>query len=183
MLTDPEAIKHVYTVNSDNYPRAMAAREFLRNLLGGDGLLSTEGETHHHQRKMLMPHFGFAKAREFIGIFARHARQLSQHLKHVADQGVAVDMHDCTSLICSAAGAHTRPWEQLMENPLYGPTFYGIIEGHRFSDTRNNGYNDPTRTWLLQSLMKRALVIGVMVEMVIFNVLWVTMALITAVDA
>ncbi|KAH9130837.1 hypothetical protein LEN26_008129 [Aphanomyces euteiches] len=77
MLTDPEAIKHVYT-----------------NLLGGDGLLSTEGETHHHQRKMLMPHFGFAKVREFIDIFARHTRQLSKHLKQVADQGVAVDMHD-----------------------------------------------------------------------------------------
>ncbi|KAH9123011.1 hypothetical protein AeMF1_005901 [Aphanomyces euteiches] len=43
---------------------------------------------------MLMPHFGFSKVREFVDIFARNARQLSYHLKQVADQGVAVDMHD-----------------------------------------------------------------------------------------
>ncbi|CAK4156372.1 unnamed protein product [Aphanomyces euteiches] len=94
LLTDPEAIKHVFVANSNNYPRASEARDFSRILLGGDGLLSTEGEPHQHQRKMLMPHFGFAKVREFIGIFARHARQLSMHYHQVADQGVAVDMHD-----------------------------------------------------------------------------------------
>ncbi|CAK4672053.1 unnamed protein product [Aphanomyces euteiches] len=97
LLTDPEAIKHVYMVNGDNYPRADMFRHRIRSFLGGDGLLSSEGETHHRQRKMLMPHFGIAKVREFIGIFAHHTRQLSQHLKQVADQGVAVDMHELFS--------------------------------------------------------------------------------------
>ncbi|CAK4088775.1 unnamed protein product [Aphanomyces euteiches] len=92
MLTDPEAIKHVCLHGQQR--QLSACHGYPGNLLGGDGLLSTEGETHHHQCKMLMPHFGFAKVREFIGIFARHARQLSQHLKEVADQGVAVDLHD-----------------------------------------------------------------------------------------
>ncbi|KAH9123010.1 hypothetical protein AeMF1_005900 [Aphanomyces euteiches] len=94
MLSDPEALKHVHVVNNDNYPRAMEIRNILRVILGGDGLLSTEGETHHHMRKMLTPHFGFAKVREFVDSFAHHARQLSNHLKQVADQGVAVDMHE-----------------------------------------------------------------------------------------
>ncbi|KAH9076776.1 hypothetical protein Ae201684P_010709 [Aphanomyces euteiches] len=94
MLSDPEALKHVHVVNNDNYPRAMEIRNILRVVLGGDGLLSTEGETHHHMRKMLTPHNGFAKVREFVDIFAHHARQLSNHLKQVADQGVAVDMHE-----------------------------------------------------------------------------------------
>ncbi|CAK4127848.1 unnamed protein product [Aphanomyces euteiches] len=92
LLTDPEAIKHVLTVKSDNYPRANSTRHRIRIFLGGDGLLSTEGETHHHHRKMLMPHFGFSKVREFVDIFALNARQLSYHLKQVADQGVAVDI-------------------------------------------------------------------------------------------
>ncbi|KAG9411380.1 hypothetical protein AC1031_017020 [Aphanomyces cochlioides] len=43
---------------------------------------------------MLTPSFGFAKVREFVDIFARHARQLSNHLKQMADQGIAVDMSD-----------------------------------------------------------------------------------------
>ncbi|KAH9076737.1 hypothetical protein Ae201684P_010671 [Aphanomyces euteiches] len=94
MLSDPEALKHVHVVNNDNYPRATVPRNVLRILLGGDGLLCTEGETHHRQRKMLMPHFGFSKVRGFVDIFAHHARQLSKHLKEVTDQGVAVDMHD-----------------------------------------------------------------------------------------
>ncbi|CAK5096455.1 unnamed protein product [Aphanomyces euteiches] len=101
MLSDPEALKHVHVVNNDNYPRATVPRNVLRVrpdgmpiLLGGDGLLCTEGETHHRQRKMLMPHFGFSKVRGFVDIFAHHARQLSKHLKEVTDQGVAVDMHD-----------------------------------------------------------------------------------------
>ncbi|KAH9183618.1 hypothetical protein AeNC1_014406 [Aphanomyces euteiches] len=78
LLSDIEALKHVTMVNNDNYPRATVPRNVLRILLGGDGLLCTEGETHHRQRKMLMPHFGFSKVRGF----------------EVTDKGVAVDMHD-----------------------------------------------------------------------------------------
>ncbi|KAG9411379.1 hypothetical protein AC1031_017019 [Aphanomyces cochlioides] len=78
LLTDPEAIKHVLTVKSDNYPRANSTRHRIRIFLGGDGLLS----------------IGFSKVRECVDIFARNARQLSNHLKQVADQGVAVDVHD-----------------------------------------------------------------------------------------
>ncbi|KAH9129272.1 hypothetical protein LEN26_008130 [Aphanomyces euteiches] len=94
MLTDPEAIKHVFVTHSDNYPRSNGIRNFLRDLVGGDGLLSTEGETHQHQRKMLMPHFGFGKIKDFINVFAHHAGQLSRHLNQVVDEDVAVDMHE-----------------------------------------------------------------------------------------
>ncbi|KAG9411386.1 hypothetical protein AC1031_017025 [Aphanomyces cochlioides] len=94
MLTDPEAIKHVFVTHSDNYPRSNGIRSFLRDIVGGDGLLSTEGETHQHQRKMLMPHFGFGKIKDFINVFAHHAGQLSRHLKQIVDQDVAVDMHE-----------------------------------------------------------------------------------------
>ncbi|KAH9155066.1 hypothetical protein AeRB84_002925 [Aphanomyces euteiches] len=94
MLTDPEALKHVFNTNGDNYPRVPAPRAFLRGLIGGDGLLSTEGDQHTHQRKMLMPHFGFNKIKDFVNIFATHAAELCDVLKRKADQpGVTVDLY------------------------------------------------------------------------------------------
>ncbi|KAH9108748.1 hypothetical protein LEN26_000081 [Aphanomyces euteiches] len=63
-----------------------AVRAFLRGLIGGDGLLSTEGETHTHQRKMLMPHFGFGKIKDFVQVVSTHANELCQELKPLADQ-------------------------------------------------------------------------------------------------
>ncbi|RHY17645.1 hypothetical protein DYB32_010487, partial [Aphanomyces invadans] len=62
------------------------------DLTGGDGLLSTEGETHHHQRKMLTPLFTHAKVKEFINIFADHTQHLVTHLTPVVDAGTPVDM-------------------------------------------------------------------------------------------
>ncbi|CAK5009461.1 unnamed protein product [Aphanomyces euteiches] len=82
MLTDPEAIKHVFVTHSDNYPTLSAAMD------------CSADETHQHQRKMLMPHFGFGKIKDFINVFAHHAGQLSRHLNQVVDEDVAVDMHE-----------------------------------------------------------------------------------------
>ncbi|CAK4741361.1 unnamed protein product [Aphanomyces euteiches] len=93
MIADPEALKHVFTTNGENFPRAELSRSFPRDLVGGDGLLSTEGEEHTHQRKMLVPHFGFGKIKEFIDVFATHAAELCIKLKELADQpNVTVDM-------------------------------------------------------------------------------------------
>ncbi|KAH9164340.1 hypothetical protein LEN26_000080 [Aphanomyces euteiches] len=93
MIADPEALKHVFTTNGENFPRAELSRSFPRDLVGGDGLLSTDGEEHTHQRKMLVPHFGFGKIKEFIDVFATHAAELCIKLKELADQpNVTVDM-------------------------------------------------------------------------------------------
>ncbi|KAF0723903.1 hypothetical protein Ae201684_017283 [Aphanomyces euteiches] len=56
-------------------------------------ILSSQGEEHTHQRKMLVPHFGFGKIKEFIDVFATHAAELCIKLKELADQpNVTVDM-------------------------------------------------------------------------------------------
>ncbi|KAH9109224.1 hypothetical protein AeMF1_015685 [Aphanomyces euteiches] len=109
MLTDPEALKHVFNTNGENYPRAWPPRQFLRvqthhtslrgftillGLIGGDGLFSTKGDLHTHQRKMLLPHFGFNRIKDFVNIFATHAAELCDELKLKADQpNVTVDLY------------------------------------------------------------------------------------------
>ncbi|KAF0720245.1 Aste57867_432 [Aphanomyces stellatus] len=93
LLSDPEALKHVYNTNGENYPRSDDTRAFLRDITGGDGLLSSEGQTHTHMRKMLMPHFGFAKVKEFVGIFAAHTQRLDTQLLPLIDTPTVIDMH------------------------------------------------------------------------------------------
>ncbi|CAK4132945.1 unnamed protein product [Aphanomyces euteiches] len=95
MIADPEALKHVFTTNGENFPRAELSRSFPRvspfDHHDADEL--TEGEEHTHQRKMLVPHFGFGKIKEFIDVFATHAAELCIKLKELADQpNVTVDM-------------------------------------------------------------------------------------------
>ncbi|EQC34485.1 hypothetical protein SDRG_07813 [Saprolegnia diclina VS20] len=94
LLTDPEALKHVFLTHGDTYPRDPTARRFLSNLTGGDGLLSSEGDVHTGMRKLLMPHFGYAKVKTFVDVFQHHTAHLMRHLDTVVASGASVDMHD-----------------------------------------------------------------------------------------
>ncbi|KAH9151994.1 hypothetical protein AeRB84_005519 [Aphanomyces euteiches] len=86
MLTYPEALKHVFNTNGENYPRAGPL----------DNFYVTEGDLHTHQRKMLLPHFGFYRIKDFVNIFATHAAELCDELKLKADQpNVTVDLYQC----------------------------------------------------------------------------------------
>ncbi|KAF0700466.1 Aste57867_8995 [Aphanomyces stellatus] len=91
LLTDMDALKYVYT-NADAFPRDKQARSILRNLVGGDGLLSTEGPTHATMRKLLMPHFGLDTVKSYVGIFTQHTTQLCALLGAAVDCGDPIDV-------------------------------------------------------------------------------------------
>ncbi|CAK4676842.1 unnamed protein product [Aphanomyces euteiches] len=94
MLTDPETLKHVFNTHAENYPRSSQSRLFLRDIIGGDGLLSAEGPTHRNMRKMLLPHFGLSKVRQFFDIFQHHTELLASQLAPIADTTTSVDMFE-----------------------------------------------------------------------------------------
>ncbi|CAK4913797.1 unnamed protein product [Aphanomyces euteiches] len=94
MLTDPETLKHVFNTHAENYPRSSQSRLFLRDVIGGDGLLSAEGPTHRNMRKMLLPHFGLSKVRQFFDIFQHHTELLASQLAPIADTTTSVDMFE-----------------------------------------------------------------------------------------
>ena len=56
-LSDPDMIKHVSATNSNNYDRAQFVRTFIPST--GNGLLSSTGKDHAHQRKMINPAFNY----------------------------------------------------------------------------------------------------------------------------
>src|SRR6185437_9154258 len=55
VLNHPADIKHVLVTNQDNYRKAPVAPSESR--IFGQGVLHTEGNMHHHQRRLLLPFF------------------------------------------------------------------------------------------------------------------------------
>jgi len=55
VLNHPADVKHVLVANQDNYRKAPVAPAESR--IFGQGVLHTEGEMHHHQRRLLLPFF------------------------------------------------------------------------------------------------------------------------------
>ncbi|EQC35738.1 hypothetical protein SDRG_06497 [Saprolegnia diclina VS20] len=93
-IADPDALKHVLVSNAKNYPRHIISRSLLRSFTGGIGLLSSEDPTHAGQRKMLNPHFAYAKLKTFVDIFAQHAQTFNALMAPKADSCDVVDMFD-----------------------------------------------------------------------------------------
>ncbi|MFO0699977.1 MAG: cytochrome P450 [Nitrospira sp.] len=55
VLNHPADVKHVLVTNQDNYRKGLGHPVGSR--LFGHGVLHTEGETHHRQRRLLLPFF------------------------------------------------------------------------------------------------------------------------------
>ncbi|EQC39729.1 hypothetical protein SDRG_03157 [Saprolegnia diclina VS20] len=79
-LSDPTSLQHVFVVNAANYPRASIPRALFQNLLGGDGLLSSEDPAHAAQRKRLNPHFAQSIFKGYIPVFAGETETLASTL-------------------------------------------------------------------------------------------------------
>jgi len=72
---DPRAVSHILT-NNYSYPKPYVVRQFLSSILGTEGLISAEGETHKRQRKILNPSFSLPQLREVTPIFFDKAFEL-----------------------------------------------------------------------------------------------------------
>ncbi|ETV79932.1 hypothetical protein, variant 3 [Aphanomyces astaci] len=122
LLTDPEALKHVLTTHSDIYPRDDGTRMIFRDLIGGDGLLSSENATHAQQRRMMQPLFRHDNIKSFLGMFHHHVRRLQdEHLARLqlsppstppANTTQTVDMHELfTKLTLDIIGVSAFSYE------------------------------------------------------------------------
>lgn len=79
LLSDPRALMYVLQTRCYSFPKPSGARSALSNLLG-EGVLTTEGDIHKRQRKIVNPTFSQASVRDFLPLFFRHAHALSKHL-------------------------------------------------------------------------------------------------------
>lgn len=83
LISDPVALAYVLN-NAYSFPKPAGARSALSTILG-DGVLTTEGQQHKIQRKLVNPTFNQSSVRAFTPLFHRHARALSKYLAVLYD--------------------------------------------------------------------------------------------------
>jgi cytochrome P450 len=75
LLNNPADVKHVLVTNQHNYTKnpvpPIEARVF------GKGVLHTEGETHHHQRRLFLPFFHGDHVAFYAGLITEKAAALA----------------------------------------------------------------------------------------------------------
>ncbi|NEA33618.1 cytochrome P450 [Streptomyces sp. SID13031] len=98
----PDHAKHVLSDNPANYHKGMGLAEARRRILG-DGLLTSEGETWRHQRRVISPAFRRERIAGFAGVVADAGAHLTQRLE--AQTGNVVDLAaEMTSLTMDVLG-------------------------------------------------------------------------------
>ncbi|THG99229.1 hypothetical protein EW145_g7300, partial [Phellinidium pouzarii] len=85
MITDLRAIAHVLA-NAYEYPKPDFVRDSLASMVAGhDGLLTTEGEQHRRQRKIIAPAFSVASIKAVMPIFWDKASELRDIWLRIVD--------------------------------------------------------------------------------------------------
>ena len=77
VLNHPADVKHVLVTNQDNYRKAPVAPAESR--IFGRGVLHTEGEMHHHQRRLVLPFFHGNHVAAYADLITSKTQDLSGH--------------------------------------------------------------------------------------------------------
>ncbi|MGZ8381259.1 MAG: cytochrome P450 [Nitrospira sp.] len=72
VLNHPTDVKHVLVTNQDNYRKAPVPP--VESRIFGQGVLHTEGEIHHHQRRVLLPFFHGNHVTAYTNLITSQAR-------------------------------------------------------------------------------------------------------------
>ena len=72
VLNHPTDVKHVLVTNQDNYRKAPVPP--VESRIFGQGVLHTEGEVHHRQRRVLLPFFHGNHVTAYTNLITRQAR-------------------------------------------------------------------------------------------------------------
>ena len=68
-IADEDALKHMTVRNPYNFPKPLRARKWMERVLGGQGILLSEGDQHIRQRKTLTAAFSIQAIRDLNPVF------------------------------------------------------------------------------------------------------------------
>ena len=94
LVSDPEMIQRILVTDHPKFHKGRAT-QFLKRVLG-EGLLTSEGEYHLRQRRLMQPAFHRSRLVTYAGIMTAAAGRLSQRWQQAAareDRPPVVDMH------------------------------------------------------------------------------------------
>jgi len=76
VLNHPADVKHVLVTNQENYRKAPVPP--VESRIFGQGVLRTEGETHHRQRRLFLPFFHGNHVTAYTGLITGKTRELME---------------------------------------------------------------------------------------------------------
>ncbi len=88
LIFHPDHIRHVLQKNSKNYNKDTFITDSLKVMLG-DGLLTSDGQEWHKNRRMVQPVFHFQRLRNHFPIVLQSARKLAQDWKQRSQSATA----------------------------------------------------------------------------------------------
>jgi cytochrome P450 len=86
-VNHPDYIRDVLVTQNSNFAKGRALEKAKRTL--GDGLLTSEGETHHRQRRLVLPAFHRQRIASYGSVMVEHANRTAE----LWQDGITVDMH------------------------------------------------------------------------------------------
>ena len=92
LLNNPEDIKYVLVTNSGNYDKTPRLISRRGKRLSGEGLLTSSGETHLRQRRMLQPLFHHKSIEAFADEMVNSTNQMLARWKNGAVLNIADEM-------------------------------------------------------------------------------------------
>ncbi len=114
VIHDPDAIRHVLYGNSRNYTKGIGL-ERVRILLG-NGIMVSEGDFWHRQRRMLQPGFHRRALQTHIPMIIAENRLLLERWQTAARNGETVDVTTATSELSLA----------IILRAIFGPDFEAL---------------------------------------------------------
>ncbi|CAO1634827.1 unnamed protein product [Sympodiomycopsis kandeliae] len=86
-MADPVGFMHILAhQRAYSYTKPPILGDFLREILGDDGLITAEGNQHRRQKKIVHPAFSVSAVRGMTPIFFKYANQLAEVFKEIVDR-------------------------------------------------------------------------------------------------
>ncbi|HEX3271000.1 MAG TPA: cytochrome P450, partial [Ktedonobacterales bacterium] len=101
LFSRPEHVRYFLT----EQPRNFTNREFAGNLtrLLGDGLLTTDGDFHRQQRRLVQPAFHKKRVDSYAGIMVQHTSEMLDGWQIGEERDIAREMQELTLRIVAKA--------------------------------------------------------------------------------
>jgi cytochrome P450 len=94
VIYDPTAVKEILTTKDAYFEKGNSSRVFRRSL--GNGLLTSEGDEHRAQRKMLQPAFHKKKITGYADVISQYSLEMLKTWKNGEERQIDQDMMNLT---------------------------------------------------------------------------------------
>jgi cytochrome P450 len=106
LVTHPDHVRYVNVSNSQNYDK-LQSYDVVRELLLGDGLVSSRGELWRRQRKLMAPFFTPRSIEHYLPVMVRDGQALLARWEQLATLGEPLEISDEMMLVTAAIILHT----------------------------------------------------------------------------